>query len=155
MITMIEQSVRPTSNTCSNQKSKDKKRKKDPQVQLVQDAPVRRSLGLAHMELQDLVSGVNQVYWQCDFGVPEVLEKEQSKKVKEDKKKENKRAKTAGESTATQRTTPSKGKNRGKKESKAEGPAETVHNLAEPLLLEISVHLDKWHIDSQTDRATS
>ncbi|XP_035291791.1 leucine-rich repeat-containing protein 43-like isoform X2 [Anguilla anguilla] len=152
-----KESVRPPSNPCSNQKAKDKKRKKEPQVDLVQDPPGRRTLGSARVELQDLVSGGNQVYRLCDFGVPTELsartpqEKEPSKKVKEDKKKEDKRAKPAGESIATQRTTPSKGKNKGKKDSEAEGPAETFQHLPEHLILEISVHLDKW----ETDRPTS
>ncbi|XP_064153570.1 leucine-rich repeat-containing protein 43-like [Anguilla rostrata] len=155
--TAKEQSVRPPSNPCSNQKAKDKKRKKEPQVDLVQDPPGTRTLGSARVELQDLVSGGNQVYRLCDFGVPTELsartpqEKEPSKKVKEDKKKEDKRAKPAGESIATQRTTPSKGKNKGKKDSEAEGPAETFQHLPEHIILEISVHLDKW----ETDRPTS
>ncbi|XP_061115440.1 leucine-rich repeat-containing protein 43-like [Conger conger] len=144
--TAKEQSARPTNNTCSAQKCKDKRRKKERQVELVQDPPVRRTLGSAHLELKDLVSGGNQVYRRCDFGVPTEQsdrtpqEKEPSKKVREDKKKEEKKAKAGGENIATQRTTPSKGKNKGKKAS----DAEAFHTLPRPLVLEISIHLDKW-----------
>ncbi|KAJ8415542.1 hypothetical protein AAFF_G00425220 [Aldrovandia affinis] len=158
--TARERSARPVSNTCSNQKAKDRRKKKESQVDLVQDAPVRRNLGSAHVELRDLLSGGNQVHWLCDFGVlmeqsgrvMAAQEKELSKKVKEDKNKEEKKVHPAGESTAAQRNTPSKSKGRGKKESEAEGHAENLPNQLEPLTVEFSVHLQKWQTASQADR---
>ncbi|XP_036382154.1 leucine-rich repeat-containing protein 43-like [Megalops cyprinoides] len=156
-----KESARPASNTVSNQRPKDKKKKKESQIDLVQEAPVRRTLGSAHVDLQNLVSAGDKVHWLCNFGVlleqgsraTASQEKESSKKLKEDKKKDDKKVKPAGESTAMQRNTPSsKGKSRGKKESEAEGHTENFPNQMEPLTLEISIHLQKWQAASQAHR---
>ncbi|KAJ8286261.1 hypothetical protein GJAV_G00036400 [Gymnothorax javanicus] len=146
-----------TSDSCSSQKSKEKRRKREPQIELVQDPPVRRTLGSAVLDLQDLLSGGTQLHRLCDLGEPTERgvrtpqEEDPIKTVKEDKKKEDKRAKPAGESITTRRTAPSGGKNRGKKASEAEDPADTIQNHPQPLVLEISVRLDKWSAGGPTD----
>ncbi|KAG9333218.1 hypothetical protein JZ751_012999 [Albula glossodonta] len=147
---LAKQSAHPPSGSSSNQKAREKRRKKESQTHLVQDTPIRKTLGCTCVELRDLVSGGDQVHWLCDLGVQEQSgrvtapqDKETSKKSKDDKKKEDKKAKPVGESTAPQRNSPSsKSRNRGRKESEMERRAESAQRG--PLTVELSIRLHKW-----------
>uniref|UniRef100_A0A3B4Y5B3 Leucine rich repeat containing 43 n=1 Tax=Seriola lalandi dorsalis TaxID=1841481 RepID=A0A3B4Y5B3_SERLL len=57
----------PIKSGSTKDKSKDKKKKSVPE--LVQDAPIRRSLGSVHIPLQSLVKGHHKVNVLCDLGV--------------------------------------------------------------------------------------
>ncbi|KAG7223410.1 hypothetical protein INR49_015513 [Caranx melampygus] len=79
-------------------KPKDKKRKSVPE--LVQHAPIRRSLGSVHISLQSLLKGDHK-----------------DVNIKEDKRTEDNESKQRGGSSTRQKNTPSsKGKGKGKKE---------------------------------------
>uniref|UniRef100_UPI003AABAA05 leucine-rich repeat-containing protein 43-like n=1 Tax=Centroberyx gerrardi TaxID=166262 RepID=UPI003AABAA05 len=137
----------------SKDKSKDKKKKCV--TDLVQDAPVRRTLGSAHVPLHSLLTGSQRVDVLCDLGVlltePGVaavgtLEKDPAKKIKEDKKKEEKKLKSRGDSAAGQRNTAaSKGKGKGRKESEVDVHTDDTASIQlEPMTVEFSVQLEKW-----------
>ncbi|KAK1806802.1 hypothetical protein P4O66_005297 [Electrophorus voltai] len=50
------------------QKLKDKK-KRESILNLIQEAPVKRTLGVIHVELKDLVGGKDKIQVECDLGV--------------------------------------------------------------------------------------
>lgn len=56
----------PIKSTAAKDKSKDKKKKTV--LELVQDAPIRRSLGSIHIPLQSLVEGDRKVAVLCNLG---------------------------------------------------------------------------------------
>ncbi|XP_036791796.1 leucine-rich repeat-containing protein 43 isoform X1 [Oncorhynchus mykiss] len=156
--------ARPPSNTCSNQKSKDKKKKKDSIMDLVQDTPIRRTLGSIHVPLQDLVSGDQRVDALCNLGVllteqstraMPPRDKDPSKKAKHDKKKEDKTTKSSADSAGGQKNVapPSKSKGKGWKESQADfrmdDNSAPSPNQFESMTVEFTVHLDKWHSASE------
>ncbi|XP_051807191.1 leucine-rich repeat-containing protein 43 isoform X2 [Acanthochromis polyacanthus] len=118
--------------------TKDKKKKCVPE--LVQDAPIRRILGSAHVPLQSLVKGGQKVNVICDLGVlhsdskveaPQTPQKDLGKKNKEDKKKEEKESKRR------------EGKGKGKKK-----PELDVHT-DDSVSVEVSVELEKWKSASE------
>ncbi|KAL7836433.1 hypothetical protein AOLI_G00277170 [Acnodon oligacanthus] len=140
-------------STDTAQRLKDKKKKKEPMLNLLQEAPVRRTLSTVHVELKDLLEGKDKIQMECDLGVllseqnvrtTVTSEKEQSKKPKEDKK-EDKKIKPSGDTISSQRNiTSSKGKGKGQKESKTDTPAdESSPSNMEPLTVELSVQLSK------------
>ncbi|XP_017579133.1 leucine-rich repeat-containing protein 43 isoform X2 [Pygocentrus nattereri] len=140
-------------STDTAQKLKDKKKKKEPVLNLIQEAPVRRTLSTVHVELKDLLEGKDKIQMECDLGVllsdqnvrtTVTREKELSKKPKEDKK-EDKKIKPSGDIISSQRNiTSSKGKGKGRKESETDAPAdESSPSNMEPLTVELSVQLSK------------
>ncbi|XP_036453822.1 leucine-rich repeat-containing protein 43-like isoform X2 [Colossoma macropomum] len=140
-------------STDTGQKLKDKKKKKEPVLNLIQEAPVRRTLSTVQVELKDLLEGKDKIQMECDLGVllseqnirtTVTREKEQSKKPKEDKK-EDKKIKLSGDTTSSQRNiTSSKAKGKGWKESETDAPAdESSPSNMEPLTVEFSVQLNK------------
>ncbi|XP_041692233.1 leucine-rich repeat-containing protein 43-like isoform X3 [Coregonus clupeaformis] len=156
--------ARPPSNTCSNQKSKDKNKKKVSIMDLVQDTPIRRTLGSIHVPLQDLVSGDQRVDVLCNLGVllteqstraMPPRDKDPSKKSKHDKKKEDKKTKSSADSAGGQKNAapPSKSKGKGRKESEADfrmdDNSAPSPNQLEPMTVEFTVHLEKWRSASE------
>ncbi|KAL6465749.1 hypothetical protein MHYP_G00258820 [Metynnis hypsauchen] len=140
-------------STDTAQKLKDKKKKKEPMLNLIQEMPVRRTLSTVHVELKGLLEGKDKIQMECDLGVllsdqnvrtTVTHEKEQSKKPKEDKK-EDKKIKSSGDTISSQRNiTSSKGKGKGQKESETDAPAdESSPSNMEPLTVELSVQLSK------------
>ncbi|XP_071339130.1 leucine-rich repeat-containing protein 43-like isoform X1 [Trachinotus anak] len=141
----------PIKSGSTKDKSKDKKKKSVPE--LVQDAPIRRSLGSVHIPLQSLVKGDHKVDILCDLGAlcteTEVeatltLEKDLGKKVKEDKKTEDKESKRRGGSGTRQKNTASS-KGKGKKDREVDVHTDnSVSTQLEPVTVEFSVELEKW-----------
>ncbi|AWP07172.1 putative leucine-rich repeat-containing protein 43 [Scophthalmus maximus] len=131
----------PIKSTAAKDKSKDKKKKTV--LELVQDAPIRRSLGSIHIPLQSLVEGDRKVAVLCNLGFlrtesemgpTQTHEKDPGKKIKEEKKKEDKESKLRG------------GKGKGGRNHEAD-----VHtdNLPQPVTVEVSVELEKWQSTSE------
>ncbi|XP_070689491.1 leucine-rich repeat-containing protein 43-like [Pempheris klunzingeri] len=148
----------PIKSASTKDKSKDKKKKSV--AELVQDAPIRRVLGSAHVPLQSLVKRGQKVDVLCDFGVlyteseveaTQTLEKDLRKKIKEDKKKENKESQQRGGSgTQKKNTAASKGKEKGRKDCEMDDHRyNSVSVQLEPVTVELSVELEKWQSVSE------
>ncbi|XP_078027196.1 leucine-rich repeat-containing protein 43-like [Epinephelus lanceolatus] len=144
-------------------KDKDKKKKSVPD--LVQDAPIRRTLGSVHVPLQGLVKRGHKVDVLCDLGTlhteseleaTQSLEKDLGKKIKEDKKKEDKESKQRGGSGTKQKNTAAfKGRGKGNKESETDVHTDnSVSVQLEPLTVELSVELEKWQSAAEANQLT-
>ncbi|XP_049906143.1 leucine-rich repeat-containing protein 43-like [Epinephelus moara] len=144
-------------------KDKDKKKKSVPD--LVQDAPIRRTLGSVHVPLQGLVKRGHKVDVLCDLGTlhteseleaTQSLEKDLGKKIKEDKKKEDKESKRRGGSGTKQKNTAAfKGRGKGNKESETDVHTDnSVSIQLEPLTVELSVELEKWQSAAEANQLT-
>ncbi|XP_042343753.1 leucine-rich repeat-containing protein 43-like [Plectropomus leopardus] len=142
----------PIKSGSTKDKSKDKKKKSVPE--LVQDAPIRRTLGSVHVPLQSLVKGSQKVNVLCDLGAlhteteveaqTQKVEKDLVKKIIEDKKKEDKESKRRGGSGTKQKSTAAlKGKGKGRKECEVDAD-DSVSIQLEPVTVELSVELEKW-----------
>ncbi|XP_028314206.1 leucine-rich repeat-containing protein 43-like isoform X2 [Gouania willdenowi] len=70
-----------------------KGKKKKPTQELVQDAPIRRLLGTAHVPLQSLVRGGKRVHMVCDFGLlsSDSEEEHTTQNGKDEERKEKKK----------------------------------------------------------------
>nr|XP_015221917.1 PREDICTED: leucine-rich repeat-containing protein 43 isoform X1 [Lepisosteus oculatus] len=134
-------------------KPKDKK-KKEPQLELIQEPPVRRTLGSAWVALESLLSGEGHIETVCDCGVLQTSqaarplpagEKESIKKVKDEKK-----TKSGKDSTASQRSSSSpKGKGKAKKSNEVEAVTEVAPSQPTPLTVEFTVQLSKWRTTAE------
>ncbi|XP_069379812.1 leucine-rich repeat-containing protein 43 isoform X2 [Paralichthys olivaceus] len=151
----------PIKSGSTKDKSKDKKKKSVPD--LVNDAPVRRSLGSVHVPLQSLLKGDRKVEILCDLGtlhVESVVEaaptckKDLGKKIKEEKKddKDSKRRGSSG--TGQKNTASSKGKGKAGREQEVDVvPADSsVCVRLQPATVELSVELEKWESESEARR---
>ncbi|XP_029961123.1 leucine-rich repeat-containing protein 43-like [Salarias fasciatus] len=141
--------------------SKEKKKKCAPE--LVQEAPVRRILGSAHVPLQSLVRGGQRVQAVCDLGalqaesqiqMTQPPQTDEGKKIKEDKKKEEKDSKRRGGSGTGQRNVASsKAKRKGKKDGGLDDlPDDPACVRLESVTVELSVQLEKWRLASEARR---
>ncbi|XP_035022256.2 leucine-rich repeat-containing protein 43 [Hippoglossus stenolepis] len=149
----------PIKSGSTKDKSKDKKRKSV--SELVQDAPVRRSLVSVHVPLQSLVRGDRKVDVLCDLGAlhaesvveaTPTCEKDLEKKLKEENKKEDNDSKRRGGSgTAQKNTASSKGKGKAGREREADVvPAcSSVCVRLQPATVALSVELEKWESESE------
>ncbi|XP_035382469.1 leucine-rich repeat-containing protein 43 isoform X2 [Electrophorus electricus] len=134
------------------QKLKDKK-KRESILNLIQEAPVKRTLGVIHVELKDLVGGKDKIQVECDLGVlfseqtiktAVTAEKEYTNKPKEDMK-EDKKEKSSGDTSGQRNRASSKEKGKGQKDSATEGPDhENIPSKMEHLIVEFSIELEKW-----------
>ncbi|KAI4889406.1 hypothetical protein NFI96_034090 [Prochilodus magdalenae] len=139
-------------STETGQKLKDVKKKKESVLNLIQEAPVRRTINTVHVQLKDLLEGKDKIQVECDLGVllseqntrtTVTCEKEQSKRPKEDKK-EDKKTKPSGDTRTQKNLTFSKGKGKGREESETDAPAgESSPCYMEPLTVEFCVQLSK------------
>ncbi|XP_072520921.1 leucine-rich repeat-containing protein 43-like [Salminus brasiliensis] len=143
------------------QKLKDKKKKKESVLNLIQEPPVKHTLASVHIELKELLEGKDQIQVQCDLGVlfsdkdqdkartTTPRDKEQSKKPKEVKKEERK-PNRSGDMNARRNGTSSKGKGKGRMESESDAPADDhFPSSMEVLTVEFSVQLVKVTSASQ------
>ncbi|MBN3316663.1 LRC43 protein, partial [Atractosteus spatula] len=112
-------------------KPKDKK-KKEPQLELIQDPPVRRTLGSAWVALEGLLSGEKHIETVCDCGV---LQTSQAA-----------RPLPAGEKVH-RRSIPGKGK--AKKSNEVEAVTEVAPSQPTPLTVEFTVQLSKWRTTAE------
>ncbi|KAM6954425.1 leucine-rich repeat-containing protein 43-like [Aplochiton taeniatus] len=155
-----KEAARPPSNT-KVQPSKDKKKnKKESMIDLVQETPIRKTLGSFHVPLQNLVSGGKKVDILCNLGVlltehstkaVPSREKDPSKKNKDDKKKDDKKAKSGDSAKGQKNLPPAKGKGKGgRKDSEVDVSVDnTSPGQLEPLTVEFSVQLEKWRSISE------
>ncbi|XP_029018535.1 leucine-rich repeat-containing protein 43-like isoform X2 [Betta splendens] len=150
----IEEEKSSIKSDSAKDKSKDKKKKSAPE--LVQDAPVNRTLGSVHVPLQSLLRGGQKVSVVCDLGAlhkgfeaqaTQMLKKDLGKKIKEEEDKELKlgRGKGAGQRTATS----SKGKERKAHEMDVLTDSSTSVPV-EPPTVEFSVELQRWQPGAPT-----
>ncbi|KAJ7994275.1 hypothetical protein DPEC_G00264200 [Dallia pectoralis] len=154
-----EKSVQPSSNTL-NQRSKDNK---DDEVQ---EIPIRRILNTVHVPLQGLMSGKRTVDVVCKLGMPQTEETSRaiplqdkiiSWKEKDYIKKVDKNAELGGDCTGGQKNAPklSKSKGKGQKGNSAyfrmDEPSANIQ--VEPMTVEFTVHLEKWHSATEGDQA--
>ncbi|XP_018523958.1 leucine-rich repeat-containing protein 43 isoform X1 [Lates calcarifer] len=137
----------PIKSGSNKDKSKDKKKKSVPE--LVQDAPIRRSLGSVHIPLGSLVKGDHKVDVLCDLGALHAESEDLGKKIKEEK--EDKEPKRRGGSDTRQKNTAlSKGKGKGKKDHEVDVQADSsVSVQLEPVTVELTVKLEKWQSASE------
>lgn len=49
--------------------TKDKKKKKEPELKLIHEQPSRRALGSVHVKLNDLLRGKDQIEEECVLGI--------------------------------------------------------------------------------------
>ncbi|XP_029915160.1 leucine-rich repeat-containing protein 43-like [Myripristis murdjan] len=125
----------------SKDKSKDKKKKCV--AELVQDPPVRRTLGSVHVPLHSLLTGSQRLDVLCD------LEKDSVKKIKENK--EDEKSESTGDDSAGQKNTAaSKGKVKGRRGCEVDVHTDDTASMQlEPVTVEFSVRLEKWQSASE------
>uniref|UniRef100_W5MDI0 Leucine rich repeat containing 43 n=1 Tax=Lepisosteus oculatus TaxID=7918 RepID=W5MDI0_LEPOC len=112
-------------------KPKDKK-KKEPQLELIQEPPVRRTLGSAWVALESLLSGEGHIETVCDCGV---LQTSQAA-----------RPLPAGEKESIKKV---KGKGKAKKSNEVEAVTEVAPSQPTPLTVEFTVQLSKWRTTAE------
>lgn len=128
----------PNKAVPTKDKPKDKKKKALPE--LVQDAPIRRTLVSQHVPLHSLLQTGQRLEMICDFG-PLALEShshDKDVKVKEEKKKEESKR---GRGGSEKKNTAAKGKGKPTKESD-EGSVMSSH--IESVSVELWVDLGRW-----------
>ncbi|XP_028270766.1 leucine-rich repeat-containing protein 43-like [Parambassis ranga] len=151
----------PAKSASARDKAKDKIRKSAPE--LVQDPPIRRVLGSAHVPLHSLVKGGLKVDALCDFGImqtrdaveaEQTFQKDLGKKTKDDKKEEkNKESKRRGGSgTGQKNRASSKGKQKGRKEHEVDVHTDNTSVQLEPVTVELNVELEKWQSASEAHK---
>ncbi|XP_053336616.1 leucine-rich repeat-containing protein 43-like [Clarias gariepinus] len=129
-------------------KKKKKKKEKDPELKLVHEQPIKRTLGLVHVKLKDLLEGKNQIEEQCDFVVQHseptirtaaTQEKDKIKKPKEDNNEDK-----------LLKPTNLKGKEKGCMKTVTEAlDEESNPSKMKPLTVDFSIRVDKWTPDLQ------
>ncbi|XP_040897934.1 leucine-rich repeat-containing protein 43-like [Toxotes jaculatrix] len=142
----------PIKSGSTREKSKDKKKKAIPE--LVQDAPIRRSLGSVHIPLQSLVKGDHKVNVLCDLGAlyteSEVEATQTLEKVSSHKKGDEESKQRGGSGTGQKNTASSKGKGKGKKDHQVDVHTDSsVSVQLEPVTVELRVELEKWQSASE------
>lgn len=50
-------------------KSKDNKKKKESELKLIHEQPIKRTLGSIHIKLKDLLDGKDQIEEECNLGI--------------------------------------------------------------------------------------
>ncbi|XP_058231359.1 leucine-rich repeat-containing protein 43-like [Hemibagrus wyckioides] len=129
-------------------KSKYKKKKKEPELKLIHEQPIKRTLGSVHVKLNHLLVGKDEIKEECDLGVqhlgqaisPAVTqEKEKMKKPKEENKEDK-----------IFKPTSLKGKQKECNGIVCDVSAEENNSPEmDPLTVEFSIRLDRWTPDSQ------
>ncbi|XP_017306835.1 leucine-rich repeat-containing protein 43 [Ictalurus punctatus] len=146
--TGIKASANKKEATTAGTKAKDKKKKKESELKLIHEKPIKQILGSVHVHLKELLEGKDQIREECNLGIYHsdhairtavTQEKEKTKKHKEENKEEK-----------ILKPTSAKGKGKGCKEILPEALAdESNPSKMEPLTVEFSIQLDKWTSDSQ------
>ncbi|XP_028314207.1 leucine-rich repeat-containing protein 43-like isoform X3 [Gouania willdenowi] len=129
-----------------------KGKKKKPTQELVQDAPIRRLLGTAHVPLQSLVRGGKRVHMVCDFGLlsSDSEEEHTTQNGKDEERKEKKKEmpkQRRGKKAASSKVQ--------KEQDEAVKPERPVCVHQEPVTVELSVELSRWSSVSEAHQMFS